>query len=70
MFLQLFCHGVEVPLQAQKDTRYGMFFCWSFSTLSGTKWTDPADNDVSFLKATGWDTDQWARSARPGYSIS
>jgi alpha-L-fucosidase len=40
-----------------------MFICWSFSTFSGKEWT-PGVTDVSFFKATGCDTDQWARTAK------
>lgn len=46
-----------------KNLRWGMFVCWSFSTFSGTEWT-PGVRDPSFFKATGCDTDQWARTAR------
>jgi len=46
-----------------KNLRWGMFICWSFSTFSGKEWT-PGVKDVSFFKATGLDTDQWARTAK------
>jgi alpha-L-fucosidase len=46
-----------------KNLRWGMFICWSFSTFSGKEWT-PGVTDVNFFKATGCDTDQWARSAK------
>jgi alpha-L-fucosidase len=46
-----------------KNLRWGMFICWSFSTFSGEEWT-PGVKDVSFFKATGCDTEQWARTAR------
>ncbi|HQL75940.1 MAG: Alpha-L-fucosidase [Planctomycetes bacterium ADurb.Bin126] len=49
--------------QELKGLRWGMFICWSFSTFSGKEWT-PGVKDVSFFKATGCDTDQWARTAR------
>ena len=42
-----------------KSLKWGMFICWSFSTFSGKEWT-PGVKDVSFFKATGCDTDQWA----------
>lgn len=45
------------------DMKWGMFICWSFSTFSGQEWT-PGVKDVSFFKATGCDTDQWARTAK------
>ena len=47
-----------------KDLKWGMFICWSFSTFSGTEWTDPAGKDPSFFQATDVDTDQWARTAK------
>jgi len=43
--------------------RWGMFVCWSFSTFSGQEWT-PGVKDAAFFKATGCDTDQWARTAK------
>jgi len=46
-----------------KSLKWGMFICWSFSTLSGKEWT-PGVTDVSFFRATGCDTDQWARTAK------
>ncbi len=46
-----------------KALRWGMFICWSFSTFSGKEWT-PGVADVSFFRATGCDTDQWARTAK------
>jgi alpha-L-fucosidase len=46
-----------------KSLHWGMFICWSFSTFSGKEWT-PGVTDVSFFKATGCDTDQWARTAQ------
>ncbi|NLY01298.1 MAG: alpha-L-fucosidase [Rhodopirellula sp.] len=46
-----------------KNLKWGMFICWSFSTFSGKEWT-PGVTDVSFFKATGCDTDQWARTAK------
>lgn len=46
-----------------KNLKWGMFICWSFSTFSGKEWT-PGIKDVSFFKATGCDTDQWARTAK------
>ena len=45
-----------------RNLRWGMFVCWSFSTFSGKEWT-PGVKDVAFFKATGCDTDQWARTA-------
>jgi alpha-L-fucosidase len=46
-----------------KNLRWGMFVCWSFSTFSGKEWT-PDVKDVAYFKATGCDTDQWARTAK------
>ena len=46
-----------------KNQKWGMFVCWSFSTFSGKEWT-PGVKDVAFFKATGCDTDQWARTAK------
>jgi alpha-L-fucosidase len=46
-----------------KSLRWGMFICWSFSTFSGKEWT-PGVSDASFFRATGCDTDQWARTAK------
>ena len=46
-----------------KNLKWGMFICWSFSTFSGKEWT-PGVTDVSFFKATGCDTDSWARTAK------
>jgi len=46
-----------------KNLKWGMFICWSFSTFSGREWT-PGVTDVSFFKAKGCDTDQWARTAK------
>ncbi len=46
-----------------KALRWGTFICWSFSTFSGKEWT-PGVADVSFFRATGCDTDQWARTAK------
>jgi len=46
-----------------KNLKWGMFICWSFSTFSGKEWT-PGITDVSYFKATGCDTDQWARTAK------
>ena len=46
-----------------KNLRWGMFVCWSFSTFSGKEWT-PGVKDVSYFKATGCDTDQWAQTAK------
>ncbi|MFA6562923.1 MAG: alpha-L-fucosidase [Verrucomicrobiia bacterium] len=57
--------AVDMAKRAEelKSLRWGMFICWSFSTFSGKEWT-PGVTDVSFFKATGCDTDQWARTAK------
>jgi alpha-L-fucosidase len=70
------CSGMEAMDMARlaeqlKALKWGMFICWSFSTFSGKEWT-PGVKDVSFFKATGCDTDQWARTAkeaRMGYVL-
>ena len=64
---------VDMSKRAQelKGLRWGMFICWSFSTFSGQEWT-PGVKDVSFFKATGCGSDQWARTAkeaRMGYLL-
>lgn len=46
-----------------KNLKCGMFICWSFSTFSGREWTGGV-TDVNFFKATGADTDQWAKTAK------
>lgn len=46
------------------DLRFGMFICWSFSTLYGKEWTPTLDKDASYFKVTGCDTDQWCETAR------
>lgn len=46
-----------------KDLKWGLFICWSFSTFSFKEWT-PGVQDISFFRATGVDTDQWARTAK------
>jgi alpha-L-fucosidase len=46
-----------------KNLKWGLFVCWSFSTFSGKEWT-PGVTDVAYFKATGCDTDQWARTAQ------
>jgi len=53
----------EARVQQLKDLRFGMFICWSFSTFSGKEWT-PGVTDVAYFRATGCDTDQWARTAK------
>lgn len=70
----LLATGLTIALAAQpvdmkqratelKNLRWGMFICWSFSTFSGKEWT-PGVKDVAFFKATGVDTNQWARTAK------
>lgn len=53
----------DVRAQQVKDLKFGMFVCWSFSTLSGQEWTRGV-KDVSFFQATGADTDQWCQTAK------
>ena len=45
------------------DLKFGMFICWSFSTFGGKEWTTEP-HGPEFFKATGCDTDQWARVAK------
>ncbi len=53
----------DARVRELQDLRWGMFICWSFSTFSGKEWTGGI-KDVAFFKATGCDTDQWARTAK------
>lgn len=46
-----------------QDMRFGMFICWSFSTFSGKEWTGE-EHGPDFFKATGCNTDQWAKTAK------
>jgi len=56
---------VDLQQRAQelKDLKWGLFVCWSLSTFSGKEWT-PGVTDIAAFKATGCDTDQWARTAK------
>jgi alpha-L-fucosidase len=56
---------IENSIRAQqiKDMKFGMFICWSFSTISGYEWTRGV-TDVTFFKASGCDTDQWCKVAK------
>ena len=49
--------------QQISDMKFGMFICWSFSTVSGMEWTRGI-TDVNFFKASGCDTDQWCKTAK------
>jgi len=54
-----------------QDLKWGMSIRWSLSTFSGKDLT-PGVKDMAFFKATGCDTDQWARTAKEaemGYII-
>ena len=52
-----------VRAQQIKDLRFGMFVCWSFSSVSGQEWTkEPYGPE--FFKVTGCDTDQWCETAK------
>lgn len=46
-----------------QNLRFGMFICWSYSTFSGMEWTREP-HGPEFFKATGCDTDQWAKTAK------
>ncbi len=52
----------EARVRELQSLRRGTFICWSFSKFSGKEWT-PCVTGLSFFKATGCDTDQWARTA-------
>ncbi len=54
----------EVRAEQIRDMQWGMFICWSFSTFSGREWTPTRAKDASYFRATGVDTDQWARTAK------
>ena len=53
----------EVRAQQIKDLRFGMFVCWSFSSVSGQEWTREP-HGPEFFKVTGCDTDQWCETAK------
>ena len=67
LFSSLFAADAPVDMQQRttelQNLKWGMFICWSFSTFSGKEWTGGV-KDVSYFKATGCDTDQWARTAK------
>jgi len=46
-----------------KDLRFGMFVCWSFSSVSGQEWTKEP-HGPEFFNVTGCDTDQWCATAK------
>ncbi|TKG91510.1 hypothetical protein EYV94_21015 [Puteibacter caeruleilacunae] len=50
--------------QQIKDMRFGMFICWSYSTLSGQEWTTTTNKDASYFTVKGCDTDQWCKVAK------
>ncbi|MDA3926983.1 MAG: alpha-L-fucosidase [Kiritimatiellae bacterium] len=54
----------EILAQQIKDMKFGMFICWSFSTFYQHEWTPTQDKDATYFKATDYDTDQWARTAK------
>jgi alpha-L-fucosidase len=54
----------KVRSQQVKGLKWGMFICWSYSTFYGREWTPTRKKDASYFKATGCDTDQWARTAK------
>ena len=53
----------EARVKQLQDLHWGMFICWSFSTFSGKEWTTQP-HGPEFFKATGCDTDQWAKTAK------
>jgi alpha-L-fucosidase len=53
----------EVRAQQIKDLKFGMFICWSFSSVSGKEWTqDP--HGPEFFKVKGCDTAQWCDTVK------
>ena len=52
-----------VRAQQIKDLRFGMFVCWSFSSVSGQEWTKEP-HGPEFFNVTGCDTDQWCETAK------
>ncbi len=55
----------DVRGQQIKDFEFGMFICWSFSSVSGKEWTRES-HGPEFFKVTGCDTDQWCETAKAG----
>ncbi len=53
----------QVRAQQIKDLKFGMFICWSFSSVSGKEWTKEP-HGPEFFKVTGCDTDQWCEMAK------
>ncbi len=53
----------KVRAEQIKELRFGMFVCWSFSSVSGEEWTK-APHGPEFFKVTGCDTDQWCETAK------
>jgi len=69
-FCQIMASGVSARQQIEasrvqqlRDLRFGMFICWSFSTFSDKEWT-PGIKDLSFFNPSGFDPDQWIRTAK------
>jgi len=54
----------KVRAQQIADMRFGMFICWSFSSVSGREWTPVKGKTASFFKVSGCDTDQWCKTAK------
>lgn len=52
-----------VRAQQIKDLRFGMFVCWSFSSVSGQEWTKEP-RGPEFFNVTGCDTNQWCETAK------
>jgi len=53
----------KVRAQQIKELEFGMFVCWSFSSVSGQEWTKEP-HGPEFFKVTGCDTDQWCETAK------
>lgn len=59
---------IEIPNEIRakqiSDTKFGMFICWSFSTLSGHEWTPTKGKTAKYFNVTGCNTDQWCKTAK------
>ncbi len=53
----------DVRARQISKLQFGMFVCWSFSSVSGKEWTKEP-HGPEFFKVTGCDTDQWCRTAK------
>lgn len=53
----------KVRAQQISDMKFGMFVCWSFSSVSGQEWTKEP-HGPEFFDVTACDTDQWCQVAK------